>query len=227
MDSRRPCIITTNNGTQWKVLERLEQDNFQTEQKTSTISPSTPSHATLKLRCVRFPGNEASTSESFMRVYMQIPHILTETEDSASRAAQANLMFRPAELDAYSDLSRDPTVSKFTPKLLGKKLSVQSSSGFVPGGLPRRSRSKKRSAFEKTFMEMSSTVGIWPEPTAGYHLVWDENRGILFWVGFRKFSRMKGKTWTKAWLPCWDLVETPGNSWAQVDWERDTTGWKY
>ncbi|KAK5791716.1 hypothetical protein VI817_007025 [Penicillium citrinum] len=147
MDSRRPwfdratlhgaydcgSIITTNNGTQWKVLERLEQDNFQTEQKTSTISPSTPSHATLTLRCVRF-GNEASTSESFMRVYMQIPHIHTETEDSASRAAQANLMFRPAELDAYSDLSRDPTVSKFTPKLLGKKLSVQSSSGFVPGG---------------------------------------------------------------------------------------------
>jgi len=114
-----------------------------------------------------------------MRVYMQIPYVHTETEDSASRAAQANLMFRPAELEAYSDLSRDPKVSRFTPKLLGKKLSVQNSSGFVPGGfivlvvwekvpgltlrdkmgntaafwsLPRRSRSKIRSAFEKTFM---------------------------------------------------------------------------
>jgi len=47
MDSRRPwfdrailhgaydcgSIITTDNGAQWKVLERLKQDNFETEQR--------------------------------------------------------------------------------------------------------------------------------------------------------------------------------------------------
>ena len=189
MDSRRPwfdqealngkydcgSVITTENGAQWKVLERLKQDHFQADRKSGT---TTVSYASLKLRCVRILGDQHSTFESLMRVYMQIPRLGTENEDPVSRKAQANMKFRPAELDAYIDLSRDSTVTKFIPKLLGERLLAQDASGFVPGGFivifvfekvpglplrdkmgntsafwtsPRRDRSKIRIAFEETF----------------------------------------------------------------------------
>lgn len=188
MDSRRPwfdrtalngkydhgSIITTENGAKWKVLERLEQDHFQADLKSATYQLS---YATLKLRCVRILGEQHDTSESYMRVYMQIPRLGTENEDPVFRSAQANWKFRPAELDAYTDLSWEPTVTKFTPELLGQRSSTQDRSGFVPGGftviivfqkvpglplrdkmgntaafwsLPRRDRSKIRNAFERT-----------------------------------------------------------------------------
>lgn len=125
-------IITTDDGTQWEIRERLKQDDIP-RAANPRISPS---HATLKLRCVKANANpsERGTSPAFMRVYLQIPHIGSEWEDSETRAAQADHNFQPEELEAYTILSDHPTVSKFTPKLLGYKVSRQGPSGFVPGG---------------------------------------------------------------------------------------------
>jgi hypothetical protein len=169
-------IITTDDGTRWEILERLKQENFQIEAQT----PSAPSYATLKLRCVKanVKPSERRGSEAFMRIYLQIPHVWTEQEHPNTRAAQADPTFQPDELDTYSTLSKHRTVSKFTPKLLGSKMSVQEPSGFVPGGfltvlvwekvaglplgdrtgkatgywnLPPRERAKIRQHFETTF----------------------------------------------------------------------------
>ncbi|KAJ5508231.1 hypothetical protein N7527_010374 [Penicillium freii] len=128
----RGSIITTDDGTQWEIRERLKQDDIQ-RPANSLISPS---HATLKLRCVKANANpsERKTSQAFMRVYLQIPHVGSEFEDPETRAAQADRTFQPEELEAYTILSNHPTVSKFTPQLLGSKMSRQGPSDFVPGG---------------------------------------------------------------------------------------------
>jgi hypothetical protein len=61
-------IITTDDGTQREVFERLKQDEVQRVAQ-SRISPS---HATLKLRCVKANANpsERRTGEAFLRVYL-------------------------------------------------------------------------------------------------------------------------------------------------------------
>jgi hypothetical protein len=69
-----------------------------------------------------------------VRVYLQIPHAGTEFDDPNTRAAQAVPIFQPNELSAYRTLGGHPTTSKFTPKLLGSKVSVQEHLGIFPGG---------------------------------------------------------------------------------------------
>ncbi|KAJ5841134.1 hypothetical protein N7534_010964 [Penicillium rubens] len=243
----RGSIITTDDGTQWEIRERLKQDDIQR----AAHSPISPSHATLKLRCAKANANP---SRAFMRVYLQIPHIGSEFEDSETRAAQADHTFQPEELEAYTTLSNHPTVSKFTPKLLGYKVSRQGPSGFVPGGfliivvweyvegfplgdltgdatgywsLSGRERAKVREHFERTFKEISSTVGIWPLPTSPHRLVWNSTTETLFWVGFRRIVRQKNRVWQKRCLPIFDLVKTPNNRWTRRDWDGDTSGWEY
>jgi hypothetical protein len=66
-----------------------------------------------------------------MRIYMQIPYVNTELNDSAIRAQQASV-FTPEELLAYKTLTRRR--STITPQLLGYKKGKQDSSGPVPGG---------------------------------------------------------------------------------------------
>ena len=172
----RGSTITTDDGTEWEILERLKQEDFQAEK----LNPSPPRYATLKLSCIKanVNPNERLTSEAFARVYVQVPYIGTEFDDPDSRALQADPTFQPDELDAYRKLSEHPVVSTFTPKLLGSKNSVQKPSGFVPGGflilvvwervpglplgdgtgkatgfwdLHLRERRKIRETFEKTF----------------------------------------------------------------------------
>jgi hypothetical protein len=46
-------------------------------------------------------------------------------------AAQADHTFQPEELEAYTTLSNHPTVSKFTPKLLGYKARINARLGFA------------------------------------------------------------------------------------------------
>lgn len=65
---------------------------------------------------------------------MRIPFVDTELENSTTRATQAR-KFEPDELYAHRTLSEDRDVSKFTPKLLGSKVSVQEPSNFVLGGV--------------------------------------------------------------------------------------------
>ncbi|KAJ5978334.1 hypothetical protein N7501_001676 [Penicillium viridicatum] len=248
----RGSIITTDDGTQWEIRERLKQDDIQR----AANSPISPSHATLKLRCVKANANpsERKTSQAFMRVYLQIPHVGSKFEDSETRAAQADRTFQPEELEAYTILSNHPTVSKFTPKLLGSKVSRQGPSGFVPGGfliivvwehveglplgdltgnatgywsLSGRERAEVRRHFERTFKEISSTVGIWPLPTSPHRLVWNSTTETLFWVGFRWFVRKKDRLWYGGSLPAFDLVKTPNNRWTRRDWDGNTTGWEY
>ncbi|KAJ5456949.1 hypothetical protein N7530_012223 [Penicillium desertorum] len=239
----RGSIITTDDGSRWEILERLKQDDIQRVAQ-SRISPS---HATLKMSCMKANANtsERSTNEAFLRVYLQIPHIGSEFEDSDTRAAQADTTFQPEELEAYTILSNDPTASKFTPKLLGSKVSKQGPSGFVPGGLlivvvwekvqglpigdltgmatgywalSWHERAKIRVHFERTFKEISSTVGIWPLPTSPHRLVWNPTTET-----FRKKNRL----WDRGCLPTFDLVKTPNNRWTHRDWDGDTTGWEY
>jgi hypothetical protein len=170
-------IITTDDGTEWKIIGRLKQDDLQTEGRLV----SRPSYAALKLHCmkVNVDPSERSTSEAFARVYLQVPYSGTEFNDAQTRAAQADSAFQPNELGAYRTLSDDPVVSKFTPKFLGSKVSVQDLSAFVPGGFlilvvwervpgiplgditgeatgywdqPKRERQKIREMFKKTYM---------------------------------------------------------------------------
>ncbi|KAJ5554740.1 hypothetical protein N7535_007186 [Penicillium sp. DV-2018c] len=247
----RGSIITTDNGSEWEIIERLKQDDLQTEGK-SIVGPS---HAALKLHCMKanVDPSEKSACDASARVYVQVPYFGTEFDDAQTRAAQADSAFQPAELEAYRILSDDPVVSKFTPKFLGSKVSVQEPSGFVPGGFlilvvwekvpgiplgdksgkatgywdqPTRERKKIREAFKKTFNEISSTVGIWPKPSSPSNLVWNFVTETLFW-GFRKPTRKKGLPWRETWLPAFDLVKTPpGCQWEGRDWDGDTTGWK-
>ncbi|KAJ6147577.1 hypothetical protein N7497_009559 [Penicillium chrysogenum] len=231
----RGSIITTDDGTQWEIRERLKQDDIQR----AAHSPISPSHATLKLSCVKANANP---SRAFMRVYLQIPHVGSEFEDSETRAAQADHTFQPEELEAYTTISNHPTVSKFTPKLLGYKVSRQGPSGFVPGGFliivvweyvggisPWRSnwRCDWILVFVGARAEISSTVGIWPLPTSPHRLVWNSTTETLFWVGFRRIVRQKNRVWHSRCLPIFDLVKTPNNRWTRRDWDGDTSGWEY
>lgn len=172
----RGSIITTDDGTEWEIIGRLKQDDFQTEGKLVTR----PSYAALKLHCMKanVEASERSASEAFARVYVQVPYLGAEFDDAQTRAAQADPAFQPDELEAYRTLSDHPVVSTFTPKFLGSKVSVQEVSGFVPGGFlilvvwervagiplgdttgqatgywkqPKRERQKIREAFKQTF----------------------------------------------------------------------------
>ncbi|KAJ6146818.1 hypothetical protein N7497_008800 [Penicillium chrysogenum] len=223
-------IVTTDDGTQREVFERLKQDEVQRVAQ-SRISPS---HATLKLRCVKANANpsERRTGEAFLR----IPYVSSEFEDSDARAAQADHTFQPEELDVYTILMNHLTVSKFTPKLLGSNVSKQGRLSFVPGNnpgtSPRRSKVERRLYIGvclsvSVLKEISSTIGIWPSPPSPHNLVWNDTTETLFWVEFRTFSRKKNKRWDEGWLPTWDLVKTPNNRWAHIDWDGDTTGWEY
>jgi hypothetical protein len=172
----RGSIITTDDGTEWEIIGRLKQDDLQTEGKLVTR----PSYAALKLYCMKanVDPSERSASETFARVYVQVPYLGMQFDEAQTRAAQADLAFQPYELEAYRTLSDYPVVSTFTPKFLGSKGSVQELSGFVPGGFlilvvwervpgiplgdttgqgtkywkqPKRERQRIREAFKKTF----------------------------------------------------------------------------
>ena len=98
----------------------MEEDNVK--------SGSSPSYSSTKLLCHDSADPE---KKAFMRIYMQIPYVNTESDDSAIRAQQASV-FIHKELFAYKALTRKG--STITPRLLGYKESQQDSSGLVPGG---------------------------------------------------------------------------------------------
>ncbi|KAJ6189811.1 hypothetical protein N7519_004719 [Penicillium mononematosum] len=213
----RGSIITTDDGTQWEVRERLKQDEIQ-RVANSRISPS---YATLKLRCIKANASPSErTNQAFLRVYLQIPHIGSEFEDSNARAAQADHTFQPEELNAYTILNNHLTGPLgFIPSgflivvvwemVQGLPLGDLSGKATRYWTLPGSERAEVRRHFERTFKETSFTVGIWPLPPSPHHLVWNSTTETLFWVGFRTFSRKKNKPWDKGWLPTWDLVKTP------------------
>jgi hypothetical protein len=91
-------------------------------------SGSPPSYSSTKLLCHESGNPE---KKALMRIYMQIPYVNTELDDSAIRAQQASA-FTPKELLAYKALTRKH--STITPQLLGYKKGRQESSGLVPGG---------------------------------------------------------------------------------------------
>ena len=113
--------------SEWKVVQKLNEYDYQMEED-NVKSGSSPSYSSTKLLCHDSTDPE---KKAFMRIYMQIPYVNTESDDSAIRAQQASV-FIHKELFAYKALTRKG--STITPRLLGYKESQQDSSGLVPGG---------------------------------------------------------------------------------------------
>jgi hypothetical protein len=99
----------------------MEEDNVK--------SGSSPSYSSTKLFCHDSTNPE---KKAFMRIYMQIPYVNTELDDSAIIRAQQASAFIHKELFAYKALTRKG--STITSRLLGYKEGRQDSSGLVPGG---------------------------------------------------------------------------------------------
>ncbi|KAJ5450542.1 uncharacterized protein N7458_006991 [Penicillium daleae] len=233
----RGSIIIADDGTRWEILERLSRTNSREEQ-TSSVS-SVPSYATLKLRCVKSSINLTPSEKGRTKAF--ILHAGTEFDDPNTRAAQAVPIFQPNDLSAYRTLGGHPTTSKFTPKLLGSKVSVQEPLGIIPGGF-------------LTFIgflwamepETQLDIGICRRTS----VLKSENslKVILtYWIGYILYCwylakvylcpplslefhdrEIKDMPWTEAWLPAWDLVKTPPqNWWARFDWDGNITCWTY
>lgn len=122
-------IITLDQplSSQWKILEKLNEHDFQVN-KEEHDDYGLCSFASAKILCCD-PKERAK--KAFMRIYIQVPHRKTETDDADTRGRQATT-FNPPELIAYLDLTQKR--SSNTPKLIGYKTGTQGLSGLVPGG---------------------------------------------------------------------------------------------
>lgn len=116
--------------TAWMIMELLNERQLQVEEEDVVKEGAPPSYASIKLACVE---STEPSRRAMMRVYMQIPYLNTELEDSETRAKQAST-FTPRDLLAYKTFSGIPGGATFTPELLGYKENQQDSSGLVPGG---------------------------------------------------------------------------------------------
>jgi hypothetical protein len=113
--------------TQWKILEKLNERDFQVIRELYD-DYGFDSFASTKLLCCN-PGDHAK--KAFMRIYLQVPYRKTEIDDADTRGRQATA-FTSSELVTYQGLTQKRLSN--TPKLLGYKTGTQDRSGPVPGG---------------------------------------------------------------------------------------------
>lgn len=179
--------------SKWRILEKLNEHEHQVERDRGL------SWASTKLR-VEATGR--SKSRGYMRIYMQIPYVSTETRYPDTRATQATT-YSPHEFEAYKILSQKR--STITPKLLGYKEETQDSSVLVPGGfitwlvweivpgiqlgdavgaatfwgLAIGEREEIRQIFQRTLPQLWS-MGVFPTFAGAKNLVWDSESQTLY-----------------------------------------------
>ncbi|KAI2791856.1 hypothetical protein POX_c04735 [Penicillium oxalicum] len=109
-------IITLDQPvpSQWKILEKLNERNFQASGEMRRRHGHY-SYATAKLLCC---DPNTPSRRAFMRFYLQVPFEDTEIQDPKTRSRQATTYAPPDNV----------------PKLLGYKVSTQDKSGLVPNG---------------------------------------------------------------------------------------------
>lgn len=179
--------------SKWRILEKMNEHDHQVEHGRGL------SWASTKL-LVEATGS--SKSKGYMRIYMQIPNVNTETRHPDTRATQATT-YSPHEFDAYKILSQKG--STITPKLLGYKEGTQDGSGLVPGGfitwfvweivpgvqlgdeagaatfraLASDEREEIRRMFQKTLPQLWN-MGVFPTFAGAKNLVWDSESHSLY-----------------------------------------------
>ncbi|KAJ5087187.1 hypothetical protein N7456_010803 [Penicillium angulare] len=105
---------------QWTVLRQYGERDAQAS------SDDPPSFVSTKLKC------QSGNITAYMRIFMQVPFIGTESTPPHERAKQATT-FNPRELQALSRLTTKG--SRFAPRLLDTSIQTQDSvNGLVPGG---------------------------------------------------------------------------------------------
>lgn len=114
--------------SQWEIVKKLNEYDHQLGEKQRSYQGFGYSFASTKLLC-RDPYDHSKTA--FMRIFLQVPYLNTESDDADTRARQATAL-TPLELTAYQELLQKN--SSNTPKLLGYKTTAQDRSGLVPGG---------------------------------------------------------------------------------------------
>ncbi|KAJ5777278.1 hypothetical protein N7520_000524 [Penicillium odoratum] len=123
-----PGAKITIKRIRWRIKEIINCRTHHMNQE--NVRSDNPSLVSIRLYC----HDDAKPSfKAMMRIYVQIPWTGTEFEDSATLAKQA-MAFRHPELAAYKWISRNQSVSKFTPKLLEFNEEKQTSDDVVPKG---------------------------------------------------------------------------------------------
>ncbi|RHZ65842.1 uncharacterized protein CDV56_108752 [Aspergillus thermomutatus] len=244
-------IITLDQPvpSRWKILEKLNEHDFQVSEEMSKHYGS-HSLATTKLLCCD-PTNP--TKKAFIRVYLQVPYLNTEMKDPKTRALQAT-KYTPRELTAYQEFTRNGF--RNAPKLLGFKISTQDKSGLVPKGfaiwlawevvpglrlgdkhgddpfwtLMPVEREKVRMAFLKTLPTVLEK-GYSPDAPSLSNLVWHKQTETLYFIGYfygiddgpkRRSNIEVGPEW----LAHYKLAKPSSDKWLKKDWDGNTTGWE-
>ncbi|KAJ5920092.1 hypothetical protein N7516_010950 [Penicillium verrucosum] len=160
----------------------------------------------------------------------------------------------PPELDAYKYLTAKH--SRNTPKLLAYKRRTQLIEGPVPGGhvtwivwekvpgkclgcpryafvywdMPSDERKRVREAFLQEFPTIWE-MGYFPFRPSPASMIWDNNTGSLYFVGFRDSTHFQPNNQSrkplKAWLPDFDLARPPQKNFKwRIDYTENMAGWK-
>ncbi|OQD76071.1 hypothetical protein PENDEC_c005G01615 [Penicillium decumbens] len=233
----KPGQTITTPNFRWTIRRTRTEHEHRVTQEEAQFE-NLDSYASIKLSCFS-PSNPSK--RAIMRIYMQIPWKGTELEDPPVRAQQATV-FTPPELTAYQTLTRHPSASKYTPKLLDFDEQLQHSSrcipgGWVPGGFLTifvwewisgqvlgdttgaiifwTLEQTERDLIREKFKELLLAVtkaGVWPAFAEADNLVWNPEDKTLFLVGFREWHDISPQRWDITWLPSFDLVHVPNKN---------------
>lgn len=106
--------------SEWK-LDKIINEHEQQMEKAYTTEMAV-SYASIKFACHKVTDPKTI---GMMRIYMQIPSYDTDREKAETRAKEAMPDFIHKELKAYKMLSEHPNATRFTPRLLGWKETIQ------------------------------------------------------------------------------------------------------
>ncbi|KGO75384.1 hypothetical protein PITC_081380 [Penicillium italicum] len=222
LDEGDTVTLDEPTTSKWTIDKMVNTHSYQCEDR------SLDSYVSILFTC----HNATDGKVAFMRIYTQVPHTGYENADIAARTQEAT-EFTPPELTAYQSLTSKH--SQNTPRLLAYKIGSQDSSGAVPKGhitwiiwekVPGKRLGDFKSAFvywdmdrderkrvRETFLQefpIAKRMGYFPVAAKPRNLVWDENNGDLYFVGFRDAMPFKAKgDFGEKWLPRFDLAKPP------------------
>jgi hypothetical protein len=121
-----PGNIIRNCGpslTNWRILQVLETHDCQAAEGSLR-----PSYTSIKMRCC-VDGD--LLNKAFVKFYVQLPWLNTDSQESDIRAKQAT-SWDPREFIALKTLSEDPEVSRFVPRIFSYTKGQQKQHPLVP-----------------------------------------------------------------------------------------------
>ncbi|OOQ83614.1 hypothetical protein PEBR_35717 [Penicillium brasilianum] len=219
--------------SQWKILEKLNEHDFQAGEEIRQY-PRVRSYAAAKFLCYdpRNPSRKA-----FLRVYLQVPIKNTEMQDPKTRSRQAT-NYTPPELTAYQTFTQKGFSN--VPKLLGYKVSTQNEPGLRLGidkltdnywSLSAVERERVRTAFKEA-LPQELEKGHEPYVPGLPYLVWHSQTGNLCFIGYFYGKKAERKDLRNieigpVFLAMYGLAKPSSDEWGEDDWNGDTTGWKW